>query len=326
MPRLIHRRTTTIADLSPAMAACLDQAGTTDTQPDSQPASNSDDMEVLGGNTCFSRNRPHQRFTSTRAQADWQRLVPLAARSVQKNDRAKRPKSMGSAHWAEERSDDSASSDSDGSSSAVEDEDDSSLTSSEDSESDYDSETEHDSLESDSEKDDQSTSEVDEDRDTSEVEDIPVKRKSSHTRFAPVRSSAGPDDRQSEVNRLDDCRPAKSQCATTREVIYIRVSHATSADAQRNLLRRLRKEYPGTLIVLDESPFKTPFADRTSFGLLWQRIQDGCVDCVWIPRMSHISKSKEAFQLFEWMCDEHRVPILLQPALELAIKASRTNI
>jgi hypothetical protein len=344
MPRLIHRRSraTTLVDDSSATATAAHaaQVEMADIQPDSSIPQPVDDMKVSGGNTksYFSRNRPMQRSTSTRTEIDWQRSGSASSKSapsVRKNNRTQRVqsfKSTRSPRLEKETSDDSASSDSDGSS-VVEDEEndavnssDSILTSSDDSGNENASENEHDS--SDPEKDDQSTSEVEEDRDASEAEDFHVNKKSSYARFAPVRSSAGSGDRQSKVNRLDDRRPAataKSQRAVGGEVIYIRVPHATSSDVQRKLLRRLRNEYPGTLIVLDDSPTKTPFAERTSFSLLWRRIQDGRVDCIWIPRMSHISKSKEAFQLFEWMCDEHRVPILLQPALEVAVKTARTN-
>jgi pyruvate/2-oxoglutarate dehydrogenase complex dihydrolipoamide acyltransferase (E2) component len=130
--------------------------------------------------------------------------------------------------------------------------------------------------------------------------------------------------RQSGTVQLD---ARSQQRATGREVIYIRVPHSmTSAKAQRKLKRQLGSAYPGTLIVLDDSPAKAPFVDRAPFSLLWQRIRDGRVDCIWIPRPSHISRSKEAFEMFEWMCDEHRVPVLTASSLEVAIKAgARTN-
>jgi hypothetical protein len=231
-----------------------------------------------------------------------------------------------------ERADDSESSasDSDSFTSSVKDEEnedaadisDSTSTSSiDDDDDDSDGEL-HNSLD---DEEDQSADEADEQRQDAPV----VKRATKNTHLAPVRSFSGVPGMDPQIRRLTSASNLKLQQRASRigrEVIYVRVPHSTSADVQRKLNRQLRNEYPDTLIVLDDSATKTPFVDRTSFSLLWQRIQDGRVDCIWIPRGSHISKSKEAFQMFEWMCDEHRVPILILPTLEAAIKTARTGV
>ena len=113
------------------------------------------------------------------------------------------------------------------------------------------------------------------------------------------------------------------QIAETR-AIYVRIPAATNKDTRRNLTRMLRNKYVGAMIFLDDSQSKTPCQDRDALALLWQHIEDRRIECLLIPRMNHICKSKEAFQLFEWICNIHDARIRILPALELVIKSART--
>ena len=345
MHRLIHRRSRSAAvDDDSSLAtprSGVTEADTVDPESTSTPlqaVNMPDEIEVSGGNKRTykksSRSQPKQRSLAASTKAVSKKGSGLA--SVRSSNRTEihRFEPVRSSRRAMESSDDSESnaSDSDSSSSIVEDEEnedaadisDATSTSSNDLDDADDSNGElQDSLD---DEEDQSADDADESRQNTPV----VKKATTNTRLAPVRSFSGVPslDRQRRTIQPDTRRLAstsKPQRASGREVIYVRVPHSISAGVQRKLNRQLRNEYPDTLIVLDDSPTKMPFVDRTSFSLLWQRIQDGRVDCIWLPRTSHISKSKEAFEMFEWMCDEHRVPILILPTLEAAIKTARTK-
>ena len=347
MHRLIHRRSRSAAvddDSSLATRSGVTEADTVDPESTSTPlqaVNMPDEIEVSGGNKRTykksSRSQPKQRSLAASTKAVSKKGSGLA--SVRSSNRTEihRFEPVRSSRRAMESSDDSESnaSDSDSSSSIVEDEEnedaadisDATSTSSNNLDDADDSNGElQDSLD---DEEDQSTEDADESRQDTPV----VKKATTNCRLAPVRSFSGVAglNRQRRTTQLDTRRltsTSKLQRASGREVIYVRVPHSTSADAQRRLNRQLRNEYPDTLIVLDDNAtnWKTPFVDRGSFSLLWQRIQDGRVDCIWIPRVSHISKSKKAFQMFEWMCDEHRVPILILPTLEAAIKTARSRV
>jgi hypothetical protein len=349
MHRLTHRRSRSAAvDDDSSLATTrsgVKEADTVDSESTSTPLQTvnmPDEIEVSGGNKTYrnsSRSQPKQRSLAASTRSLTVRKNGSGSASMRGSNRTKihRFEPVRSSRRAMKSSDDSRSSESDSDSSilSVEDEEDEenedatdisdSTSTSDDLDDVGDSQGEsHDSLD---DEEDQSAEDADEDRQDTPV----VKKATTNTRLVPVRSfSAVPGlDRQRRTIQPDTRRltsTSKLQRASGREVIYVRVPHSTSADAQRRLNRQLRNEYPGTLIVLDDSPTKMPFVDRTSFSLLWQRIQDGRVDCIWLPRASHISKSKEAFEMFEWMCDEHRVPILILPTLEAAIKTARTNI
>lgn len=111
---------------------------------------------------------------------------------------------------------------------------------------------------------------------------------------------------------------------TETRAIYVRIPAATSKTVRRNLTRVLRDEYVGAMIFQDNSQTKTLFEDRDALTLLWQHIEDRRIDCLLIPHINHICKSKDAFQLFVWMCDVHDVRICIIPGLLLAIKSART--
>lgn len=346
MHRLIHRRSRSAA-VDDESSLVTTRSGVTEADivdPDStstplQAVNMPDEIEVSGGNKKTyrnsSRSQPKQRSLAASTRGLTVQNNGSGSASIRGSNRTNihRFEPVRSSRRAMKRGDDSESSvsDSDSFTSSVEDEEnenvadisDSTSTSSNDlDDDDDDSDGElHDSL--DDEKD-QSADEAGEQRQDAPV----VKKATKNTHLAPVLSFSGVPGMDPQIRRLTSASNLKLQRAsqTGREVIYVRVPHSTSADVQRRLNRQLRNEYPGTLIVLDDSPTKTPFVDRTSFSLLWQRIQDGRVDCIWIPRGSHISKSKEAFQMFEWMCDEHRVPILILPTLETAIKTARTSV
>jgi hypothetical protein len=349
MHRLTHHRSRSAAvDDDSSLATTrsgVKEADTVDSESTSTPLQTvnmPDEIEVSGVNKRTyrnsSRSQPKQRSLAASTRSLTVQKNGSGSASIRGSDRTKihRFEPVRSSRRAMESSDDSRSSESDSDSSilSVEDEEDEesedadisdSTSTSDDLDDIDDSQGElHDSLD---DEEDQSAEDADEDRQDTPV----VKKASTNTRLVPVRSfSAVPGlDRQRRTIQPDTRRltsTSKLQRASGREVIYVRVPHSTSADVQRKLNRQLRNEYPDTLIVLDDSATKTPFVDRTSFSLLWQRIQDGRVDCIWIPRISHISKSKEAFQMFEWMCDEHRVPILILPTLEAAIKTARTSV
>jgi hypothetical protein len=345
MPRNIHRHSrTTIKDDEPVPAHST-QPDTSETQLESTASRPVDDLaglEVTGGNdkSYLSRNRQVQPVL-TRSRFDPQHPSVTSntmADSVRRDDHSNRVhdfRSTRSTRGSTDESDDSAISDSDESDSssvvtgAEQDATESSDSALESTTTSSNSEDERDSLEH--EEKDQDASEVEEDQDTSEIEKDSVSETSNRTQLEPVRSSDRAGNRKLEVNRPFDRRATaetnrKPQRTVAPEAIYLRISHAASTDAQRKLLRKLKAEYPGALIVLDDSQVKTSFAERTAFALLWQSIQDGRIDCLWISRLNHICKSKETFQLFEWMCQRHGVRILLQPALELAIKAARANM
>ncbi len=105
--------------------------------------------------------------------------------------------------------------------------------------------------------------------------------------------------------------------------VYLRIPSTSSKEVRRSLIRQIRNDYAGATVLLDDSPSKTPFDERNALGDLWYQIEDRRIDRLLIPRMSHICRSKEAFQLFEWMCNVRDVDIRMQPALELAIKSAR---
>ena len=138
--------------------------------------------------------------------------------------------------------------------------------------------------------------------------------------------SSQEDDSEDEGSSTQDrtaSNAAQRRKGAQTQAIYLRVPPATNKDVQWKILRKLRSQYPGALVVLDDSPAKTSFWKRTSLALLWQWIQDGRIDCLWIARLNHICKSTEALQLFEWMCEGYGVRMRVQPSLDLALNAAR---
>lgn len=242
-------------------------------------------------------------------------------------DRSAAAKSSLPARRSESESDDSASFDSENSSQAAvtdtssEEELDEASLGSDDAidSSQTQSSTEAPTESSDSESE---VSSQEDEEDASDVGSEPVAGKTHHLQLWPLSNSEGNGQLKMKQSRST---MSKQQHATETRIIYLRISPATSKDMQRRLLRQLRTDHPGILVVLDDSHTKTPFSERAPFCLVWQWIQDGRIDCLWIARMSHICKSKEAFQLFEWMCEQYSVRMHVQPALELAIKKMRAS-
>lgn len=138
--------------------------------------------------------------------------------------------------------------------------------------------------------------------------------------------SSQEDDSEDEGSSIHDrtaSNAVQRKKETQTEAIYLRIPLATNKDVQWKILRKLRSQYPGALVVLDDSPAKSTFSQRTSLALLWQWIQDGRIDCLFIARLNHICKSTEALQLFEWMCEGYGVRMRVQPSLDLALNAAR---
>ena len=301
-----------------------------------------DGLKVSGGNekSCTQRDQQARRARNHRS-VDSQLVTSTSwngsIRRGNWNDYPYSSQASRSAPWSASRptepDDEAASNTEDSTLTATDSEEDAVSTASESSDSALES-ADRDASDSEDERDhvdaeeEGSGARVVEDPDVSNVEQESTNHKSQHAPQEPARTRVA-DDRHFKAPRLHDRKvaaPTSAQRVARTQAIYLRISHASSTDVQRKLLCRLRADYPGALIVLDDDQGKTSCAERTAFGLLWQWIQDGRVDCLWIPRLSHICKSTEAFQLFEWMCRQYGVRILLQPALEHAIKSVRTNM
>lgn len=333
MTHLFHRNTINSDQSSPMGSRSEILSGSDSLQP------NATAMQVSGGRgeLHVSHDRRKQR-PFTHPTFNWQHPVSstssMARNSARKShihrsavDRSAAAKSSLPAHRSESESDDNELSDSENSSQAAvtdtgtEEELDEASLGSEDA---IDSSQTQSSTEAPTESSD-SESELNSQEDEEDASDIgseSVFENTHHLRLRPLSNSAGSD----QLKMKQSCSTlSKQQHATETRIIYLRVSPATSKDMQRKLLRQLRTDHPDVLVVLDDSHTKTPFSERTSFCLLWQWIQDGRIDCLWIAHMSHICKSKEAFQLFEWMCEEYSVRMHVQPALELAIKKMRAS-
>ena len=338
MPRINHPRTrSAVIHDDPAASHSAQTADVQHELMSSKPVSDSaDDLEVSGGNEKSYVQQHVRRARSHRV--DSQPIVLTSSGGlIRRGDYSYSSKASRSAPWSAARqteSDDEAASDTEDSTvTATDSEEDAVSTASGSTDSAL-AAANCDAPDSEDERDLENTEQegcgarVVEDPDVSDVEHESTNHWLQYAPQARARTRAvdghhfkAPRSRDREVGAA-----TSEQCTAQTQAIYLRISHATSASVQRKLLRRLRADYPGALVVLDDDQRKTSFAKRTAFGLLWQWIQDGRVDCLWIPRLSHICKLKETFQLFEWMCQQHGVRILLQPALEHAIKSVRTNL
>lgn len=109
-----------------------------------------------------------------------------------------------------------------------------------------------------------------------------------------------------------------SESLVANELIYFRMFSVLTAERSKKLKALLRADHPGANVILDAQPTKTlPFQKRAGLSRLLQKIMDGQVDVILIESATQICNTKEAFQLFEWICHMNGVEVQVTPSLEL---------
>jgi hypothetical protein len=142
--------------------------------------------------------------------------------------------------------------------------------------------------------------------------------------------SSGEDDQGSasaSEGDSSDSQDAPSERASTNmnvkspsarlEVIYCRLPSALSREKKAKVKDALTADHPNAKVLLDMQPRKSRFAERQRFEQLLQLVLADRVSTILIASTAHVCNTKEAFQLFEWICSMHGAEVHIVQRLEL---------
>lgn len=121
------------------------------------------------------------------------------------------------------------------------------------------------------------------------------------------------DESDSHSDRSSD-EEASGSNAEIGQVIYFRTQSQRSDDVAE-LQQLLRAEYPDATVIVDAAPSKAPFHHRNGLKELFQLIATGRVKKLLIESATQVCNTKEAFSLFDWMCQFLGTEIHIVPSL-----------
>lgn len=107
--------------------------------------------------------------------------------------------------------------------------------------------------------------------------------------------------------------------SNSRTVIYFRPRARISNGKRSSTKTILSADYPDASIVLESASniTKAPYASCDSLNRLMNRVFDQAVDQILVADSNHICSTKDAFQLFCWVCDSFGTKVLVTPGLLL---------
>lgn len=119
-----------------------------------------------------------------------------------------------------------------------------------------------------------------------------------------------------DINTDNDEDDVASACRT---VIYFRPRARISHEKRSAITKVLSADYPDASIVLESvnNITKAPYSSRSSLNRLMNRVFDQTVDQILVADSNHICSTKDAFQLFCWVCDTFGTKVLVSPGLQL---------
>jgi hypothetical protein len=101
------------------------------------------------------------------------------------------------------------------------------------------------------------------------------------------------------------------------EVIYFRTTSTLSVEKGDKVMDLLRVDHPKAKVILETQSSRAPIDERQGFERLLELVLDRRVKKLLIAKSTHVCNTKDAFQLFEWMCSKHGTEIDILPSLEL---------
>ena len=103
------------------------------------------------------------------------------------------------------------------------------------------------------------------------------------------------------------------------KIIYFRTSSLLSEDKQETIKQFLRADVPDALVLVEvHAPSnKTSLSDRPVLNDLMQRVFQGLVSKVLLESSAHVCNTKDAFQLFSWVCGQFGASVTVDLSLRL---------
>ncbi len=160
-------------------------------------------------------------------------------------------------------------------------------------------------------RDDEESSDTESDfsEEGSESETIMSLASESDSESTSQRSVSEQDEEEFSVNT--------SASRSVDTVIYYRTSSAVSSERIAKLKELFQADYPEAQVVVDVQRIKAHFHQRVGLDRLFQSISRGEVREVLVDSSTQICNTKEAFQLFEWVCHTLGTKIQIVPSLQL---------
>jgi hypothetical protein len=103
----------------------------------------------------------------------------------------------------------------------------------------------------------------------------------------------------------------------TDTIIYFRTFANLSHEKKEKMKEFLKVEYPHAKVILEFYSSTTLFDQRIGLNCLYQLIMNERVKKILLANSTHLCKTKEAFQMFEWICSKYDTEIEIIPSLEL---------
>ena len=101
------------------------------------------------------------------------------------------------------------------------------------------------------------------------------------------------------------------------EVIYFRTTSSLTAEKGDRVMDLLRVDHPNSKVILEIQSSRAPIVERKGFERLLGLLLDRRVKKLLIANTTQICNTKDAFQLFEWLCNKHGTEIDIQSSLGL---------
>ena len=140
-------------------------------------------------------------------------------------------------------------------------------------------------------------------------------------------SSSDPDSEDEEASVRSDWfnNASKSSISATiqkpsalapKRMVYFRIHPSMSPESVSEIKQQLQSYLPDAVVLVEPTSLKTPYSDREVLNHLLSQLIDGQINEILVADSSHISATKDGFNIFAWICHKFGAKVFILPALQ----------
>lgn len=109
------------------------------------------------------------------------------------------------------------------------------------------------------------------------------------------------------------------QDQSKHRVIYFRTDSALSKKKAETITNLLQFDFPDAIVLLETEvrSNRGPFANRPVFCSLMRKVFEEAVGEIRLEDSTHVCSTKDAFQLFSWICSQFGSQVSIVPSLRM---------